>query len=179
MARPQPHAVRGALARLEEEGLVETAPQRFTRVTPLQKDDAQALFPVLAALHALATELAVPRLGPPDLLALRRENDRHIAALTAGRAAEAYASDDHFHDVFVTASGNAEIARVLDRLAPRLHRLELLRQGVLPGRRALAQHEAVIARAAGGDAAGAASAVRENWLTFGGLVERTLLPPAV
>ena len=28
--------VRGALARLEEEGLVETAPQRFTRVAPLR-----------------------------------------------------------------------------------------------------------------------------------------------
>ena len=30
---------------LDDEGLVETAPQRFTRVTPLQKDDARALFP--------------------------------------------------------------------------------------------------------------------------------------
>jgi DNA-binding GntR family transcriptional regulator len=169
--------VRGALARLEDEGLVETAPQRFTRVTTLDQDDARALFPVLAALHALATELAVPRMQPGHHRELRQVNDLHIEALVASDASEAYATDDRFHDVFVEASGNPEIAHLLERTAPRLHRLELLRSGVLPGRRALAQHEAVIDRAARGDAAGAASASRENWLTFGGLVERSLAPP--
>lgn len=168
--------VRGALARLEDEGLVETAPQRFTRVAPLEQDDARALFPVLASLHALATELAVPRLESSDIRWLRRENDVHIATLTARDAGGAYASDEIFHGVFVTASGNPEIARVLDRLAPRLHRLEQLRTGPLPGRRSLAQHEAIIARAGAGDAAGAATAARENWLTFGALVERSLAP---
>jgi DNA-binding GntR family transcriptional regulator len=166
--------VRGALARLEEEGLVETAPQRFTRVAPLHKDDARALFPVLAALHALAAELAVPRLQPADVRRLRHENELHAAALTAHDPARAYASDDRFHGVFVTSSDNPEIPRVLERLAPRLHRLELLRTGVLPGRRALAQHEAIIARSAGGDAKGTASAVRENWLELGAMIERSL-----
>ena len=168
--------VRGALARLEDEGLIETAPQRFTRVTPLRQGDAHALFPVLAALHALATELAVPRLDPPALRRLRRENDLHIAALRARDAAGAYASDDRFHGVFVTASENREIPQALERLAPRLHRLELLRTGAMPGRRALAQHEAIIARSAGGDARGAASAVRENWLELGAMIERSLAP---
>jgi DNA-binding GntR family transcriptional regulator len=170
--------VRGALARLDDEGLVETAPQRFTRVTPLQKDDARALFPVLSAMHALATELAVPRLRPNDLADLRRESDLHTAAFGARDAAAAYASDERFHDVFVRASDNPEIARVLERLAPRLHRLELLRAGAIPGRRALAQHEAIIARAAGGDATRAASAVRENWLELGAMIERSLAPPS-
>jgi DNA-binding GntR family transcriptional regulator len=168
--------VRGALARLEEEGLIETAPQRFTRVTPLRQGDAHALFPVLAALHALATELAVPRLGPTHHRRLRHENDLHIAALTARDAARAYASDDRFHGVFVTASDNPEIPQALERLAPRLHRLELLRTGAMPGRRALAQHEAIIARSANGDARGAASAVRENWLELGAMIERSLSP---
>jgi DNA-binding GntR family transcriptional regulator len=170
--------VRGALARLEEEGLVETAPQRFTRVTALRQGDARALFPVLATLHALATELAVPRLGPADLRRLRAENDVHIAAVTAYDATRAYASDDRFHGVFVTASANPEIRRVLERLAPRLHRLELLRTGAIPGRRALAQHEAIIARAADADAQGTASAVRENWLELGAMIERSLASAA-
>jgi DNA-binding GntR family transcriptional regulator len=168
--------VRGALLRLEEEGLVETAPQRFTRVAPLHQGDAQALFPVLAALHALAAELAVPKLGPSDVRRLRMENNLHHAALTARDAKGAYASDDRFHGVFVTVSGNAEIARALERLAPRLHRLELLRTGAMPGRRALAQHEAIIARAANGDASAAASAVRQNWLELGAMIERSMAP---
>jgi DNA-binding GntR family transcriptional regulator len=170
--------VRGALARLEEEGLIETAPQRFTRVTPLRQGDASELFPVLAALHALATELAVPRLDPADIRRLRRENDLHIAALTARDAAGAYASDDCFHGVFVAASNNGEIRQALERLTPRLHRLELLRTGAMPGRRALAQHEAIIARAANGDGGGAASAVRENWLELGAMIERSLATAA-
>ncbi len=169
--------VRGALARLEEEGLVETAPQRFTRVAPLEQDDARTLFPVLATLHALATELAVGRIEPADLGRLRRENDVHVAALMRRDGPAAYASDDRFHDVFVAGCGNPEIGRVLERLAPRLRRLELLNPGTLPGRRALAQHEAIIDRAVRGDTAGAANAVRENWLTFGALIERSLAPP--
>lgn len=166
--------VRGALLRLEDEGLVECRPQRFTRVAPVCKDDARTLFPVLAVLHALATELAVGRLEPAGKRRLREENDRYAAALAAGDGAAAYAADDRFHTVFVTAAANAALTQALERLAPRLRRLELLHTGALPGRRVLAQHEAIIARAAGDDAAGAASAVRENWLTCGGLVERSL-----
>lgn len=166
--------VRGALARLEAEGLVETAPQRFTRVAPLEADDASALFPVIAALHALAVELAVPRLSPHQLLALRDANDRHIAALTARNGPAAFKADDMFHGIFVRACGNPVVVTTLESLEPRMHRLELQHTGALPGRRALAQHEAIIARAAAGDAPRAASAAREHWLSFGAVVARAL-----
>ena len=166
--------VRDALARLEDEGLVETAPQRYTRVAPLEAQDARDTFPVLASLHALAAELGVPRLTRADREALRAANDAFVAALRRRDARAAYAADDRFHGVLVDASGNRQIAHVLDRLAPRLHRLERLRRGPLPGRRSAAQHEAIIGRAAAGDAVGTASATRENWLELGALVERTL-----
>jgi DNA-binding GntR family transcriptional regulator len=166
--------VRGALARLEGEGLVETAPQRFTRVAPLAPGDAETLFAVLASLHALAVELAVPRLGSADLVAIRGFNDQHIEALKARDPRKAFATDDRFHGVFLQASGNADICGALERLAPRMRRLELLNTGPLPGRRALAQHEAIIARAAAGDASRSASAAREHWLSVGALVERSL-----
>jgi DNA-binding GntR family transcriptional regulator len=70
------------------------------------------------------------------------------------------------------------VPRVLGRLVPRLRRLEVLRTGALPGRRSVAQHEAITDRAEAGDAAGAASAARENWLTLGALIERSLNAPA-
>jgi DNA-binding GntR family transcriptional regulator len=167
--------VRLALARLTDEGLVETAPQRFTRVAALCAADAHDLFPVLAALHSLAAELAVPRLTRDDLAALRAHNDRYIAALRDGDAAAAWEADDRFHGVFVAASGNADLARLLERVGAKLARIEALHTGVLPGRRSLAQHEAVVARASVVDAARAATAVRENWLELGALLERALL----
>lgn len=166
--------VRGALARLESEGLVETAPQRFTRVAPLTAEDAGSLFPVVAALHALATQLAVPELSSEDLVDLREANELHIAALTARNGPAAFDSDDRFHGIFVRVADNAVVASTLESLEPRMHRLELQHTGALPGRRALAQHEAIIARAAAGDAPRAASAAREHWLSFGAMVERAL-----
>jgi DNA-binding GntR family transcriptional regulator len=166
--------VRNALARLMDEGLVQTSPQRFTRVAPLRARDAHDLYPVLASLYALAAEHGTPRLSREDLARLRAENDAYLNALRARDGEAALAADERFHGVFVTAAANAEIDRALARLTPRLHRLERLRDGVLPGRRALAQHEAIISRAAAGDAPGTASATRENWLQVGGLAERSL-----
>lgn len=166
--------VRDALARLEDEGLIETAPQRYTRVAPLGPQDARDSFPVLAALHALAAEIAVPGLQPEDATELRLANEAFVAAMDAGAAAATYAADDRFHAVFVRGCANPEVVHVLKRMDARLHRLEILRSGALPGRRSVAQHEAIIDRAASGDAAGTGSAVRENWLTLGRLVERTL-----
>ena len=166
--------VRGALAKLEEVGLIETAPQKFTRVTLIEPDDAGTLFPVLASLQALATELAVPLLSRAGLERMRHENDLHIRALESGDRAASYLSDDRFHRVMVDACGNAEIGHVLDRLEPRVRRLELLSRGPLPGRRSLAQHEAIIARAVARDGLRAASATRENWLELGAMIQRSL-----
>jgi DNA-binding GntR family transcriptional regulator len=166
--------VREALSKLEEEGLVETAPQRFTRVTKLERRDVQNTFPVLAAMHALATELAVPKLARSDLQRLRAENVAYVRAMDSGDAGGLYAADARFHGILLAAAGNPEITRVLELLEPRMRRVERLRTGALPGRRSAAQHEAIIDRAAAGDAAAAANATRENWLTVGALVARTL-----
>jgi DNA-binding GntR family transcriptional regulator len=166
--------VRDALGRLAEDGLVEIAPQRYTRVSGLTARDAHDTFPLLAAVHALATELGVPRLGREGAERLRAANEAFVVALTSRRARAVYEADDRFHQVFVDAADNREIERSLRHLAPRLRRLEVLRTGALPGRRSVAQHEAILARATSADARGAASAPRENWLELGGLVERSL-----
>lgn len=166
--------VREALSRLGDECLVEVAPQRHTRVAPLVAQDARDAFPVLASVHALAAELAVPRVEREHVERMGQLNREFAVALSEGRAEAAYTADDAFHDVLVTLCANAEITRIVERIAPRLRRLELLRRGVLPGRRSVAQHEAIMMRASQGDASRAASAVRENWLEFGGLVERSL-----
>jgi DNA-binding GntR family transcriptional regulator len=166
--------VRDALSRLEGEGLVECAPQRYTRVTPLRLADVRHAFPVLAVLHGLATELAVPALEPADITALNAANDAFIQSLRTGARERAFAADDHFHAVFVTRAGNPQIAQALERLTPALHRVENLASLQLPGGRSVAQHQAIITRAAGGDATGAAAAARANWLTLGALAERSL-----
>jgi DNA-binding GntR family transcriptional regulator len=166
--------VRDAMLRLRDEGLVEMSPQRYTRVTALHRQDVRDLFPVLGALHGLATELAVPRLAQRDLAELQRLNEAFVAGLRATDPRAAHESDDRFHGVFLHASGNRDVGHALERLMARLRRFERLLPEALPGRRSVAQHQAIIARAASGDAAAAASAVRENWLTLGGVLDRAL-----
>jgi DNA-binding GntR family transcriptional regulator len=163
--------VREALARLEADGLVETAPQSYTRVTGLDRRAARDAFPVVAAMHALAAQLAP--LSDVLVAAMRRENDRFAEALRAGDVDEAIAADDAFHDVFVTASGNAEIARVLERLMPRVRRLERLRFGSLAGRGSVKQHAAIIEAAAAKDVQTTSERVRDNWLSLGNLIDRS------
>ena len=163
--------VREALARLEADGLVETAPQSFTRVTRLDRRAARDAFPVVAAMHALAAQLA----PLSDLLAdaMRRENDRFAEALRTGDVDEAIAADDAFHNVFVVTSGNAEIPRVLERVMPRVRRLERLRFGSLAGRGSVKQHAAIIDAAAAKDVQTTAERVKENWLSLGNLIDRS------
>jgi DNA-binding GntR family transcriptional regulator len=165
--------IREALARLQEYGLVESAPNRYTRVAPLDRRDAQDAYNVVAALHALAATLAVSRVGERELEAMRSANAAFEAALEPGDVDAALEADGAFHAVLVQASANGEITRSLERLMPRVLRLERARFGSLVGRRSVAQHQRIVECCAAADAEGAAEAVRENWLTLGALIDRT------
>src|SRR3954453_22143209 len=162
--------VREALARLESDGLVETAPQRFTRVALLDRREAQDAFPVVAALHALAAELAAPRLTHADLERMREANARFTEALQAADVDAALQADDDFHGVFVHAAANQEITRALDRLMPRIRRLERLRFGSLSGRASVKQHKQIVGAQTPQEAA---ERVKENWLSLGALIDRS------
>ena len=165
--------IREALARLEEYGLVETAPNRYTRVTTLSAGDARDAFSVVAALHSLAAWLGVRRVAESELGTMRKANEDFAAALRAADVDRALAADDRFHGVLVQASANREIARSLERLMPKVRRLERARFGSLAGRRSVEQHDQIVVLCASGQAEAAARAVRENWLSLGALIDQT------
>lgn len=165
--------IREAVARLEEYGLVETKPNSYTRVAPLSARDARDAFPVYAALEALAASLGVSRLAEADLETMSGANRDFADALGAADVDAAVAADDRFHGVLVQAAANREIARSLERLLPKIRRLERARFGSLAGRRSVEQHERIIALCAAGEAELAAEAVRENWLTLGVLIDQS------
>jgi DNA-binding GntR family transcriptional regulator len=165
--------IREALARLEEDGLVETYPQRFTRVAPLDRGQARDAFQLVAAIEGLAARLAVPHVTNATIQRLKAANRDFKAALTAPDVDAAMATDDAFHGILVELSGNREIPRTLARLLPRLRRLERLQFSSLPGRRSVKQHKRIITAAASGDADGAAEAATDNWLSLGRLIDET------
>jgi DNA-binding GntR family transcriptional regulator len=169
--------VREALQRLEDEGLVQTVPGSQTRVTPLRESDAREAVPVVAALHALAARVAVPLLTREEFTHLREVNGSFAAALEQGNTPGALEADDAFHAIFVTRAGNGELQRSLQRLLPRVRRLELARFRALAGRDSVAQHGAIVEMASSGDARRTGDLVEENWLTLGRLLAGTFVVP--
>jgi DNA-binding GntR family transcriptional regulator len=163
--------IREAVARLEQAGLVQTKPGRFTIVSPLSVRQTRAAQSVAAALHELAVREAVPLMSAAELDAMRAANERFARALRRGDADAALDADDEFHAVAVAASANPVNRSLLEQVTPVLRRVERLRFSSLPGRASVAQHHQIIELCAAGDAEGAALAARANWQTLAPLLD--------
>jgi DNA-binding GntR family transcriptional regulator len=166
--------VREALQRLEDEGLVEARRGSLTRIMPLDTAAAYDAFPVVASLHALATRLAMPHLSPTDLEALHQANQTLALALAAHEVFQAIAADDRFHQHFVQCSQNTELALTLERLMPKIRRLEIAQFASLAGRRSVEQHEAIIEACKHQQSTLAADLVEQNWLSLGQQISTSL-----
>ncbi|MGC9668738.1 GntR family transcriptional regulator [Planosporangium sp. 12N6] len=163
--------VREALARLADEGLVESKPNAYTRVTPLNQRDCEEAFVMLRALHVLAVTTAVARMTPADVARMRTSNAAFAAALDAGDVEAALAADDDVHGVYLDAADNRTLTATLDRLTPRIRRLERLRFASLPGRESVDVHEQLAQACADGDQDRAARLVHANWASLERLIE--------
>lgn len=158
--------IREALQRLERSGLVVTRRNRSTRVAPVDPAAVTAAQQVVAAMHELASRLAVPRVTRDQIVLMEEANARFEAALDAGDAEAALSADDDFHDVLVSASGNDTIREVLEQTSPVLRRVERLRFSTLEARESILHHGSIIDAVKAGDAEGAALAARRNWLSL-------------
>ncbi|MEU0896496.1 GntR family transcriptional regulator [Streptomyces massasporeus] len=155
--------VRDAFSRLVDEGLLESKPQSYTRVTPLVASDVRDAAAVVGALHELVTRVAVPRLGAADLTMMRAANERFAAAVSAGDVDAALRADDELHDVLVRVSGNRAAAATVARCTPLIRRLERQRFGEGGSCRSAGLHERLIEACAAGDVDGAVLVTAEIW----------------
>lgn len=162
--------VREALKRLEDEGLVEAVPGALTRVTPLDSRVALEAFPVVAALHGLAARLASGRLSAEAAAAMQEANEALRTAMEQGDTEQAIRADDRFHGAILTAASNRELQGALDRIMPKVRRLEYARFGSLAGRASCEQHAAILQALLAGRAEDAARLTEENWLSLGKLL---------
>jgi DNA-binding GntR family transcriptional regulator len=166
--------VREALKRLESEGLVESVPNRETRVAPIRADRAAQAFPVIAALQALGTRLGVPALSTADdrrMASLDRDRAR---ALREGDVIAAIELDDAFHGVLLAAAG--ELIRALERLMPQIRRLDVLHVTQLAREDASRDRADILAACRRRDAHTAAELVEANYLRLGEQMAAILEP---
>jgi DNA-binding GntR family transcriptional regulator len=155
--------VRDALARLADEGLVETKPQSYTRVTPLVVKEVQDAAAVVGVVHELATRTAVPLLTAEHVDAMREANRQFEAATRAGNVDAAMDSDDELHGVLVGVCGNRAVAATIERYTPLIRRLERRQFSSASARRSVQRHDALIAACAAGDVDQAIQVTVQIW----------------
>ncbi|MEU5324531.1 GntR family transcriptional regulator [Streptomyces sp. NPDC021056] len=155
--------VREAFSRLVDEGLLESKPQSYTRVTPLMAGEVRDAAAVVGAMHELVTRVAVPRLFAADVETMRTANERFAAAVAAGDVDTALQADDELHDVLVRVSGNRAAAATAARYTPLIRRLERRRFGEGGACRSAGLHERLIEACAAGDVDGAVRVTAEIW----------------
>jgi DNA-binding GntR family transcriptional regulator len=155
--------IREALARLADEGLIETKPHSWTRVTPLVLREVRDALVVVRAMHELAVRLAVPLMSRPHHEAMRAANQRFAEALDRGDVQAALEADDALHDVAIEVADNRVIAATIERQLPLIRRLERLRFGSLLGRRSIAWHDQLIDACEEGDVESAVAITTRIW----------------
>ncbi|WP_145939542.1 GntR family transcriptional regulator [Paenibacillus glacialis] len=159
--------VREALKRLEDEGLIQSFAGSITRVAPLNETEATQTLVIVAALHALVARTSVPMLTNEHILRLEATNLRLLQALEMKDSEQAIQEDDAFHAIFVQAAANPEIEAVLERITPKLRRLELARFSSQCELSAVSEHEAIIMACREVNADAVAALTEQNWHSLG------------
>jgi DNA-binding GntR family transcriptional regulator len=156
-------AVRIALVRLEQEGLVEQARGRSARVRLIGRDEALEISEARALLECYAAGLAAGRATVAEVDELRTLVDKSESIRDAGRVSELVAIDTHFHQRILEIAGNGTIIRLNGSLHGHLvrhHRstqLEQERSGVSP-----LEHRAIVEAIAAHDPVAASAAMRAH-----------------
>lgn len=163
--------VRDALARLAGEGLVETKPQSYTRVTQLVPKEVRDAAEVVRAMHELAARIAVPLLAAGHIEAMHEANRRFDAATGAGDVDAALNCDDELHGVLVGVCGNRAVAATIERYTPLIRRLERRQFSPVRARRSVRWHDELIAACAAGDVGQAIEVTAQIWRSLEDLAD--------
>ena len=155
--------IREALQLLEVQGFVEMFPGKATRVTEVPKDDIKNLLPPLAALQALAGELAVPNLHDKHLDLLEETNQYFADAISKKDDFAALKRDEEFHQIIVDAAGNSYITTMLDRLQAHVRR-QFFHNEIVLTTRSCKEHQEIIQAFKEKDADKAAALMKANWV---------------
>ncbi|WP_038039296.1 GntR family transcriptional regulator [Thermus thermophilus] len=156
-------AIRTALARLEQEGLVESAPYRGAWVRILSEEEALEVLEARMALESLAARHAARKATPEDIARLQgilREMEGRYARGDLLAMSELNAL---FHRTLVEASRHRTAARLIEALRAQGVRYQY-RTILVPGRsqRSLEEHRRILEAVSARNEEAAERAMREH-----------------
>jgi DNA-binding GntR family transcriptional regulator len=111
--------LREALKVLASEGMLQLLPRRGAIVASVSPDEIDELFPVMAALEALAGELVCKRASDSELARLGTIHDDMMSAYAAGNEATYLQANRSFHETLVAVAGNATLTATYTQILMR------------------------------------------------------------
>jgi DNA-binding GntR family transcriptional regulator len=158
-------AVRTALARLEQEGIVQREPNRGARVRLVSEAEAVEIIEVRAALEALAARFAAQNATSGDVSELEAILADMRGRLEANDLVGYSSRNGVLHQKLLEIARHATAAAMLDRVSVQSVRHQF-RTILAPGRPAqsLVEHSAIVSAVAAGDADAAEVAMRNHVL---------------
>jgi DNA-binding GntR family transcriptional regulator len=156
-------AVRTALARLEQEGLVEHERHRGARVRLVDEREAVEILEARAVLEGLAARHAAARASEDDAADLGRILARMRELLDAGDLLGASDQNAVLHRRLLEIAGHTTATRLIGALRSQLVRFQY-RTILLPGRSEYSyqEHRGIVDAVARGDADSAEAAMRDH-----------------
>ena len=109
-------AVRVAIVRLEQDGLVERVKNRSARVRLVPAEEAIEIYRVRTLLESYAVAQAAERATAAEVVELRELIAAADDGRSSGRSADAAATDTRFHQRILEISGNRTVARLCENL---------------------------------------------------------------
>ncbi|GKV69519.1 GntR family transcriptional regulator [Sporosarcina sp. NCCP-2716] len=155
--------IRESLQLLEVQGFVKMYPGKATQVTEVEKDSINELLPPLAALQALAAELAAPRISKELIGELKQLNDDFADAVRKKDYFTALKIDEDFHQLIVDAAANSYISSITESLQAHVRRL-FFHNSIILTEKSIEEHEEIISMLKEDRADQASAAMRGNWL---------------
>jgi DNA-binding GntR family transcriptional regulator len=156
-------AIRTALARLEQDGLVEREPNRGARVRALSEAEAIETIEARAVLEGLAARYAARNATDADIADLRAIVGEMEACLAAGDLLGISDGNGRLHSRLLQIANNTTVARLIERLHAQ-HVRSQFRVILVPGRppRSVAEHRAIVEAVAARDSDAAEAAMRDH-----------------
>jgi len=156
-------AVRTALARLEQDGLVEREPHRGARVRLIDEREAVEILEARAVLEGVAARHAAQNATAADVKRLRQILKEMRRLLNSGDLLRASDENAVLHRTLLEIADHPTVMRLISMLKSQLVRFQY-RTIMLPGRteRSFEEHSAIVDAVAAGDPDGAEKAMRRH-----------------
>jgi DNA-binding GntR family transcriptional regulator len=170
-------AVRNALIRLEQEGLVVREPHRGARVRHVSDREAIEILQARAVLEGLAVRVTAERLDEAGAERLRECLALHRELLDSGDLLGASDANAELHAALIELSGHSTAQRLISGLNAQMVRYQY-RTILIPGRPAASQaeHAAIVEAVVARDPERAEEAMRRHLFNVAEALQHGLLP---